>query len=78
MFDKGDHKTGMAKKIAHMPIKQAVISPSALSLLYPSEGIADYPQEKFLEDLSMKRPAIFVDVCNTEHIACRLTSPKVD
>ena len=40
-----------AKKIAHLPVKQAVISPSALSLLYPSEAIADYPQEKFVEDL---------------------------
>ena len=40
-----------AKKIARIPVKQAVISPSALSLLYPSGGIADYPREKFLEDL---------------------------
>jgi 5-methyltetrahydropteroyltriglutamate--homocysteine methyltransferase len=40
-----------AKKMARIPVKQAVISPSALSLLYPSEGIADYPQEEFLEDL---------------------------
>src|ERR1700758_2453151 len=40
-----------AKEIARVPVKQAVISPSALSLLYPSEGIADYPQEKFIEDL---------------------------
>jgi 5-methyltetrahydropteroyltriglutamate--homocysteine methyltransferase len=40
-----------AKKIARIPVKQAVISPSALSLLYPLEGIADYPQGKFLEDL---------------------------
>jgi 5-methyltetrahydropteroyltriglutamate--homocysteine methyltransferase len=40
-----------AKEIAHRPVKQAVISPSALSLLYPSEGIANYPREMFLEDL---------------------------
>src|SRR5258707_10808776 len=40
-----------AKKFTRIPIKQAVISPSALSLLYPSEAIANYPQEKFLEDL---------------------------
>ena len=40
-----------AMKFTHTPIKQAVISPSALSLLYPSEGISNYPQEKFLEDL---------------------------
>jgi 5-methyltetrahydropteroyltriglutamate--homocysteine methyltransferase len=40
-----------AKEIARTPVKQAVISPSALSLLYPFEGIAGYPQEKFLTDL---------------------------
>ena len=40
-----------AKEIAHAPVKQAVISPSALSLLYPSEAIASYPREKFLDDL---------------------------
>lgn len=40
-----------AKKHAHRPVKQAVISASALSLLYPSTGIADYPREAFLEDL---------------------------
>jgi len=40
-----------AKDIAHRPVKQAVISPSALSLLYPSEEIANYPREMFLEDL---------------------------
>jgi len=31
------------------PVKQAVISPSALSLMYPAEGIADYPREQFIE-----------------------------
>jgi 5-methyltetrahydropteroyltriglutamate--homocysteine methyltransferase len=33
------------------PLKQAVISPSALSLLYPPEGIAGYEREAFLDDL---------------------------
>ncbi|MDB5742101.1 MAG: 5-methyltetrahydropteroyltriglutamate--homocysteine methyltransferase [Polaromonas sp.] len=33
------------------PLKQAVISPSALSLMYPAEGIADYPRAQFIEDL---------------------------
>jgi 5-methyltetrahydropteroyltriglutamate--homocysteine methyltransferase len=32
-------------------VKQAVISPSALSLMYPSDGIANYSREEFLEDL---------------------------
>jgi ATP-dependent Clp protease ATP-binding subunit ClpC len=40
-----------AKKFTRIPVKQAVISRSALSLLYPSEAIANYPQENFLEDL---------------------------
>jgi methionine synthase II (cobalamin-independent) len=32
-----------AKKFTRIPVKQAVISPSALSLLYPPEGIAKLP-----------------------------------
>jgi 5-methyltetrahydropteroyltriglutamate--homocysteine methyltransferase len=40
-----------AQKYAHVPVKQAVISASALSLLYPTDGIAGYPREAFLEDL---------------------------
>ena len=32
-------------------MKQAVISASALSLLYPQEGIAGYAQDKFISDL---------------------------
>jgi 5-methyltetrahydropteroyltriglutamate--homocysteine methyltransferase len=40
-----------AQKYAHVPVKQAVISPSALSLLYPAEGIPGYPREQFIADL---------------------------
>lgn len=40
-----------AKKYARKPIKQAVISASAMSLLYPEEGIDGYPREQFLDDL---------------------------
>jgi 5-methyltetrahydropteroyltriglutamate--homocysteine methyltransferase len=40
-----------AQRYAQVPIKQAVISPSALSLMYPEEGIPDYPREKFIEEL---------------------------
>ncbi|MDP9467397.1 MAG: 5-methyltetrahydropteroyltriglutamate--homocysteine methyltransferase, partial [Chloroflexota bacterium] len=32
-------------------LKQAVISASAISLMYPSDGIAGYPRETFLNDL---------------------------
>lgn len=41
----------IAKRYAHMPLKQAVISPSALSLMYPAEPIAKYPREVFIDDL---------------------------
>ena len=40
-----------AKKYARRPVKQAVISASALSLLYPPEAIPGYPREAFMADL---------------------------
>src|SRR6202045_1703842 len=40
-----------ALKYAHRPIKQAVISPSALSLMYPDHDIPGYSREQFIEDL---------------------------
>lgn len=40
-----------AQRHARRPVKQAVISASALSLLYPQHGIAGYSREKFVEDL---------------------------
>ena len=40
-----------ALRYAHVPVKQAVISPSALSLLYPAEAIAGYSRDQFIEDL---------------------------
>ena len=40
-----------AKRFATRAVKQAVISASALSLLYPAAGLPDYPREKFIEDL---------------------------
>jgi 5-methyltetrahydropteroyltriglutamate--homocysteine methyltransferase len=41
----------VAMRYAHVPIKQAVISPSALSLMYPAESLRDYPREQFIADL---------------------------
>ncbi len=41
----------VAQRYARVPVKQAVISPSALSLMYPAQGIAGYPREQFLDDL---------------------------
>jgi 5-methyltetrahydropteroyltriglutamate--homocysteine methyltransferase len=40
-----------AREYTQARIKQAVISASALSLLYPSTRIPDYPREAFLADL---------------------------
>ena len=40
-----------AKRYAHMPVKQAVISASALSLLYPQAAISGYSREAFIADL---------------------------
>ena len=36
---------------ARVPVKQAVISPSALSLMYPASGIPTYRREEFIDDL---------------------------
>ena len=40
-----------ARKYARVPVKQAVISASALSLLYPQNGITGYTREQFVQDL---------------------------
>src|SRR6202790_3573131 len=41
----------VAMRMAHVPVKQAVIWRSALSLMYPAESIADYSREQFIDDL---------------------------
>src|SRR5688500_6137361 len=48
---RADRYLEVAKRYAKVPVKQAVISPSALSLLYPTEGISGYSREQFIEDL---------------------------
>ncbi len=40
-----------AHRYATRPVKQAVVAPSALSLLYPQAGIPAYPGETYLADL---------------------------
>ncbi|MGI8605387.1 MAG: cobalamin-independent methionine synthase II family protein [Verrucomicrobiales bacterium] len=46
-----DNYLDVALRYARVPVKQAVISPSALSLMYPAEGIPGYPREEFIDDL---------------------------
>jgi len=43
--------TEKAKKVTRVPVKQAVISASAISLLYPQAGIPGYTQPQFIADL---------------------------
>ncbi|MEP7318450.1 MAG: cobalamin-independent methionine synthase II family protein [Panacibacter sp.] len=40
-----------AKQLTSLPVKQAVIAVSAISLLYPQEGIEGYSHEQFIHDL---------------------------
>jgi 5-methyltetrahydropteroyltriglutamate--homocysteine methyltransferase len=46
-----DRYIEVAKRYAHLPMKQAVISPSALSLMYPAEDIPGYSRQEFIDDL---------------------------
>jgi 5-methyltetrahydropteroyltriglutamate--homocysteine methyltransferase len=48
---RADNYLAAAQRYATRPVKQAVISPSALSLLYPADGIRGYSREQFIEDL---------------------------
>ena len=46
-----DSYLDVALRYARVPVKQAVISPSALSLMYPSDEIPGYPRQQFIDDL---------------------------
>jgi 5-methyltetrahydropteroyltriglutamate--homocysteine methyltransferase len=46
-----DSYLDVALRYAKSPLKQAVISPSAMSLMYPEQGIPDYSREQFIDDL---------------------------
>jgi 5-methyltetrahydropteroyltriglutamate--homocysteine methyltransferase len=43
-----------AQAHARVPVKQAIISPSAMSLMYPAEGLADYSRDEFIADLLLE------------------------
>lgn len=46
-----DRYLDVAMRYAKRPVKQAVISPSALSLMYPAEDIPNYSRQQFIDDL---------------------------
>lgn len=48
---RADSYLDAARRYTDLPLKQAVISPSALSLMYPAEELPGYARERFIEDL---------------------------
>jgi 5-methyltetrahydropteroyltriglutamate--homocysteine methyltransferase len=46
-----DEYLEVARRYTTRPLKQAVISPSALSLMYPAQALAGYSREQFIDDL---------------------------
>ena len=58
-------------------MKQAVISPSALSLMYPENGIAGYPREAFIEDLSASTSPRSGVPCRPARTPCKSISPRL-
>ena len=46
-----DEYLDVARRYARAPVKQAVIAPSALSLMYPADEIPAYSRDQFLADL---------------------------
>ena len=54
---RADRFLEVALRYAHTPVKQAVISPSALSLMYPDSEIAGYSREQFIADLLAEHEA---------------------
>ena len=51
---RADEYLKVALAQATRPVKQAVISPSALSLMYPPEAIPGYPSQSFIHDLLLE------------------------
>ena len=45
----------LTQRYAHVPVKQAVASPSALSLLYPQSGIPGYSRQDFLAAMLLEQ-----------------------
>jgi 5-methyltetrahydropteroyltriglutamate--homocysteine methyltransferase len=54
---RADSYLDVALRYAHAPVKQAVISPSALSLMYPADEIRGYSRDQFINDLLREHEA---------------------
>ncbi|WP_406697950.1 cobalamin-independent methionine synthase II family protein [Singulisphaera sp. Ch08] len=51
---RADSFLATAQQYAHVPVKQAVISPSAMSLMYPPDEIPGYSRDEFIHDLLLE------------------------
>ena len=71
-----DSYVEVALKYAHRPLKQAVISPSALSLMYPAQEIPGYSRDEFISDLLSENEKEIACVFKRARSRCRSTSPK--
>jgi 5-methyltetrahydropteroyltriglutamate--homocysteine methyltransferase len=56
-LQRADSYLRQARQYTNLPLKQAVISPSALSLFYPEQPLAGYSREQFLDDLLAEHEA---------------------
>src|SRR5450432_677736 len=65
-----------AKSLTSLPVKQAVISASAISLLYPSDGIEGYSRDQFLKDLVHEAVSDIRRSLDSAPIMCRLILRK--
>lgn len=66
----------VALRYAHRPLKQAVISPSALSLMYPADEIPGYSRDEFIEDLLSEHEREIRGCLSRGAAKSRSTSPK--
>jgi 5-methyltetrahydropteroyltriglutamate--homocysteine methyltransferase len=49
-----DSYLDLLMRYTHVPVKQAVISPSALSLMYPADELPGYTRQQFIDDLLLE------------------------
>jgi len=71
-----DTYTREAKKLATRPVKQAVIAASAISLIYPQEGLEGYSGDQFVADLVAEAQRTSAARWTPGPTTCRSISPR--
>ena len=72
-----DEYLDVALRYAHVPVKQAVISPSALSLMYPADEIPGYPASSSSMTCCASTRPRSATACGRVPTRSRSTSPRV-